>query len=361
MNLTFGSGYFPHLCCLSTFKTSIGLFESVQYVFCHTNSRLDSESPSVPKFNITKLSAKWEFLTIAVSVLLTWYTTAQGQDTSDENARFHFKAGTSYYETGDYELALREFKRSYQLSNHPELQYNISLTHEKLGNLEEAIFALNRYLLEGSDIPNRRTLEMRLTNLKKRLEQERQTIQTKPTKSQPEQESAATTEKMQPAAKVKKVQPDTKAESTHIQTTEERLNNGVQQSERNELANAPANSSDGPVLFGLPLEIVASFVLAGVGAVTFIGFGALSVAENNRLESKCLDNSGAGLCGEDDISTLETMSLVADIGLVIGLVSGAIGVTLFLTREEKNRPYTSWKIAPRLSIDQLGAFTQMRF
>lgn len=90
------------------------------------------------------------------------------RDEASERGRLHFQAAASHYDAGDYEDALREFERAYELSHKPELFYNFSLCHQQLGQLEDAIMYLERYLIEDDEISNRANLERRLTNLRER-------------------------------------------------------------------------------------------------------------------------------------------------------------------------------------------------
>ena len=111
-------------------------------------------------------------------MLLAWSaapSAAAAQD--EEQARLHYRTGASYYDSGDYEDALREFKRSHKLNPHPVLFYNISMCHQHLGNDDEAIDYLKRYLESDAEISNRRTLERRLENLETRQTQRREAEQ----------------------------------------------------------------------------------------------------------------------------------------------------------------------------------------
>ncbi len=105
------------------------------------------------------------FLAIWAALL----TTAPALAQSDERGRLHFQAGASYYEAGDYEDALREFSRAQELSGKPELFYNISLCHQQLGDMEQAIVSLETYLAQVDEIENRTNLERRLANFRERL------------------------------------------------------------------------------------------------------------------------------------------------------------------------------------------------
>jgi hypothetical protein len=92
----------------------------------------------------------------------------------DAQAQIHFQSGRMHFDRGDYEEALAEFESAYQLSGRPGLLYNIYLSHQNLGQLEEAANALRKYLDEGElSEEERRTLTARLANLDERVAEQR--------------------------------------------------------------------------------------------------------------------------------------------------------------------------------------------
>jgi hypothetical protein len=184
----------------------------------------------------------------------------------DAEARRHFETGTSYFTEGNYESALREFDESYRLSGRPGLLYNIALCHERLGNLGEAAEHLERFLSLVEDVDGRDALERRLANLRER--QRRREAERDP----------------QPTARP----PDT-------------------------------------VGGGVPLAAWVAFAAAGVGAVTWGVFGTLAFLEHGSLEDECKITR---TCTEDDVSSLETYSLVADVGMAVTVAGAVTGLVL---------------------------------
>jgi tetratricopeptide (TPR) repeat protein len=83
-----------------------------------------------------------------------------------ERARAHFNAGKSYYEAARYEDALREFNEAYRLSQRPPLLFNLSLCHERLGDLDRAISTLEQYLVDDPTTQDRNVIEERIKNLR---------------------------------------------------------------------------------------------------------------------------------------------------------------------------------------------------
>jgi hypothetical protein len=96
---------------------------------------------------------------ITVSLVLLVLPSAVVAQAADEvedmRARRHYEAGTAYYEVGDYDSALRELERSYEISRRPPLLFNLYMTEERLGHFARAAERLERYLAEGG--PRSRT------------------------------------------------------------------------------------------------------------------------------------------------------------------------------------------------------------
>lgn len=61
-------------------------------------------------------------------------------------AERHFHDGTEWYREGKFDLAITEYRASYEISKLPELLHNISLCYENLGNIEAAISYEQRYI-----------------------------------------------------------------------------------------------------------------------------------------------------------------------------------------------------------------------
>jgi len=102
--------------------------------------------------------------------------------------------------------------------------------------------------------------------------------------------------------------------------------------------------------------VLVSFIAAGAGAATYILFGTMAVVENGRLKDKCLPGP---TCSKDEVSNLRTYSLVADIGLTVALVGGAVGTVLLLTSGKKEEKPVA--VAPWVAPTGFGAVTQVRF
>jgi tetratricopeptide (TPR) repeat protein len=92
---------------------------------------------------------------------------ALGQPIDDgrETAKRDFERGMHYYNLGEFELALKQFKAAYDVAPHADLLFNIGQCHRNLGQNEDAIFFFERYveqLPDGDDAEEVRTLLVEL-------------------------------------------------------------------------------------------------------------------------------------------------------------------------------------------------------
>jgi tetratricopeptide (TPR) repeat protein len=188
---------------------------------------------------------------------------APDQDAGDRRARQHFQSATAYFETGDYESALREFRASYAQSPRPQLLYNIFLCQERLGELDGAIESLRGYLA-SDDVENRDVLEQRLRHLEERR---------------------------------------TRAEA------------GPEEPEGPAPSAPAADGGAGP-----PGWAIASLVVAGVGLIGFGVAGAIVLSEDGSL-SACKPSCAAG-----DVGTIEAAGIIADVSAGVALVAAAVGI-----------------------------------
>lgn len=63
-----------------------------------------------------------------------------------DDARTLFGRGQTAYSQGDYDGAIAQWTRAYEMDPRPLLQFNLSQAYERLGRLEDAITALELYL-----------------------------------------------------------------------------------------------------------------------------------------------------------------------------------------------------------------------
>jgi tetratricopeptide (TPR) repeat protein len=235
----------------------------------------------------------------------------QGQAPEELNegeAQAHFAAARNHFERGHYEEALVEFEAAYELSGRPALLYNLYLTHERLGRLEEAADHLERYLAHAGE--RRELLEARLESIRERLEEQRRRAA----------EAAAS------------------------------------EAEGGDEAVAPPPALDGG---GAPVTAIASFAVGGAGLIAFGLFATLSTIEDGDLAETCGADAGS-YCTDDDVSSLGTYNLLADIGLGVAAVGAALGLIFLLTADGDNDA-EQVTVAPWLGPGLGGAAGRVRF
>src|SRR3954470_20095810 len=88
-----------------------------------------------------------------------------------EAAKAHFAAGSAYYDQANYADAVKEFNEAYRLSKRIDLLYNIAVCYERLAQYDNAIQALQKYLTDKPDAPDRVTIQSRIANLEKRRDE----------------------------------------------------------------------------------------------------------------------------------------------------------------------------------------------
>lgn len=82
-------------------------------------------------------------------------------------ARAHFRAGQAYFQAGDLRRALLEFQASQRDDWRPELDYNIGLTYDRLGDAARAIEAYRRFLVARPGSEEKALLQVRMVTLER--------------------------------------------------------------------------------------------------------------------------------------------------------------------------------------------------
>ncbi|MAQ17219.1 MAG: hypothetical protein CMN30_20795 [Sandaracinus sp.] len=103
------------------------------------------------------------------SALLGAPATAHAQEASDDldqEARALFEAGRVAFDAGRYEDALEHFEDAYARSRRPRLLYNVGLAADRVGDVQKAIRAYDKFLAMVEDSPHRPTVEERLAALR---------------------------------------------------------------------------------------------------------------------------------------------------------------------------------------------------
>lgn len=253
---------------------------------------------------MSALRASLLTLPLALSIVLAPSSSALAQDeptVQDEQARTHFQSGRLYFDRAQYDDALREFEAAYELSHRAGLLYNIYLTYERLGRYGEAADRLEQYLRDDPTVADeqRATYTARIANLRERV---------------------------------------------------------VTDAPLDPVPTAPVEPADEG---GLTALGIAGVVTLGAGAASLIVFaiaGGMALGEDASLADRCGANAGR-TCTEEDVSSLRTMTTVADVTWIAGLGLAAAGATLLaidLTRDRSSET-TRISLAPMIGLGIAGA------
>ena len=224
---------------------------------------------------------------------------------TDQRARELFQKGDVAYSEGRYEEALAAFQEAYDLSGRSQLLFNVSNALERLGRYQEAVDALDKYLASGK-AKDRDVVQKRLANLKKRVEEQKK-----------EQEKLAKEE-------------------------EEKRKKEEEERAKREAAQGNGNGGTGPTGSKQPDKPptpLLPWILIGGGAAVFVTggvFGILTLGARSEAKDGCTDTASGHLCSKEASSAIDrekTFGLVADIGMLSGLVLAGVGTYFLLTNK----------------------------
>jgi hypothetical protein len=223
----------------------------------------------------------------------------------DEDARKHFDAGESYFRASDYDGALREFRMAYTLSKRPLILLNLANVYERMGKLPETVDMLKRYLEEDKSTKERTTIELRLQNLQKRIDEGAKSAPDAGTEPEP----------------------------------------------------APAPSASSPVAPGtssasvpprLPPNRLPAYVSFGVGGAAAIGAlitGIVAQGKYNDADAGCAKTPQG--CSDSEVAPIKNMALASTILTGVAVLGVGVGTWLLVTAKPKSSQAAS--LAPLVS------------
>src|SRR5437764_10282963 len=105
------------------------------------------------------------FIPIVASAVFLCAATARAQDKPVDPkvaAKEHYTRGTSFYDLGRYDDAIKEFEAAYELKNDPAFLYNLAQSYRQAGNHEQAVHFYKTYLRYMPKAPNRADIEEKI-------------------------------------------------------------------------------------------------------------------------------------------------------------------------------------------------------
>jgi tetratricopeptide (TPR) repeat protein len=96
---------------------------------------------------------------------------APAQPDNKAAAKEHYLRGTSYYDLGRYDEAIREFEAAYHFKNDPAFLYNLAQSYRQAGRPEQALHFYRTYLRYVPKPPNKADIEEKIEALEKQIAQ----------------------------------------------------------------------------------------------------------------------------------------------------------------------------------------------
>jgi tetratricopeptide (TPR) repeat protein len=119
-------------------------------------------------------------LIATLSLLVASAAWAEATADTKTAAKEHYARGTSYYDLGKYDDAIKEFEAAYQLKNDPAFLYNLAQSYRLAGNAERALHFYRTYLRYMPKAANRTEIEDRIAALERQVATESKATTTPP-------------------------------------------------------------------------------------------------------------------------------------------------------------------------------------
>lgn len=251
-------------------------------------------------------------------------------------ARELYDKATDSYDHGDYNDALKYWTEAYDLTNATILLYSIGNAHERLGNLEEAIEALEGYKQSVRDREENEVLELRIINLQERW------------KAQQEAEQLR-------QAALERERADAERRETELRAEQERLADELVQERLKEIQRDPK---------GLQAVRWTSIGLAGAALINGTVFSIRARGANDSLKNRCQDVGGSYMCLEQDRNEIrihDRDQRIAAISYGVAGGLGILGISLLFVHPNRDKTLDDIALEPTFYGDGAGARLRWNF
>ncbi|MCS6798721.1 MAG: tetratricopeptide repeat protein [Myxococcota bacterium] len=261
-------------------------------------------------------------MTSALAALLAAAVAAgQSAQSTDDEARMHFRLGRAYHDSGRFLEAAREFETAYRLSQRPQLLYNIFVAYRDAGETARAADALARYIELVPDAEDIATLRARLEVMRRQLAS-----------------SGSASGQPPPSSSTGQGEPGAGATPPSPQRTDAATTtSAAPASDPSGTAAAPSEPEAGTAGIGIAPLVVggAGLAILATAAVT----GVLALGKQSQLDEVCRPVDGRRLCDpasdwESIRNAGETLATVTDVLLVAGVLAVGTAVALHVLRPE---------------------------
>jgi hypothetical protein len=301
-----------------------------------------------------------------VSGVILWCLsgTARRADAAQDSAatasaKAHFKTGTTFYDLGKFDEAIREFESAYEAKSDPAFLFNLAQANRLAGHAAEALHLYRTYLRYVPDPPNLSDIQNNIHTLEKLVSERPATSPGAP----PTMDSSAGytppvgPTSVSPPPPPSAVAPMAAPPGAPPVLAPRPLTPEPVDAQRGAQSAAPV--SDGPPgRTGSSSRRNIGKVLTVVGAGVFAGgiiFGLLAGAQSRKVESAVIFDPAV----ENNGKTFDTLKWV---GLVAGAITAAAGVVLYATSQSapaETTPRTA--LLPLAGPHLGGAILQVSF
>jgi tetratricopeptide (TPR) repeat protein len=290
------------------------------------------------------------FLALGLTFVLLAATAPPARADATSEAREHYQKGTSFYDLGKYNDAVREFEAAYQIKNDPALLYNLAQSHRQAGNSEQALHFYRTYLRRVPKAPNRAEIEGRIAQLEQLVAQKNAAQTAPPNVTMPPAETAPTTPSPPPAANLPPPMPPPVTMAPPPEAAPPTSSAPVYvTSERPEAARAR----------GALLKKIGKYTLIG-GGVFFLA-GAIIGSRANGAANEVNDTAAMGGTFDPAVESRGKAYATAGNSLIlVGVLAGGAGAGLYFYGRHKEKAATV-TATPLASAGMLGGSLRVTF
>ncbi|MCS6797658.1 MAG: hypothetical protein NZ898_03870 [Myxococcota bacterium] len=254
-----------------------------------------------------------------------------GVTLDDARARRHFQAGRSLLDVGRFQQAADEFEEAYRLSGRHELLFNVYVAARDAGDLPRAASALERYLANVPDAPDRANLEARLATMRERVTAEQM----------------AAEQRRQAEELARRREQEARAREAELAAERERF------------ARERARRR------GPPVGAVVLMGVGGAAAAASVATGLLALRKVHDLEEACPNDAcPVGFDLESARAEARSLVRVTDVLWISGLVVAAGGVAWWLLARsggDESRTGAPARATVGCTLEGCGASATWRF
>lgn len=220
-------------------------------------------------------------------------TPTSGEADLDERAQRHWGSGMAYLDEDNYAKALEAFEKAFELSGRPRILLAIAVTHERRGDLAQAIATLDEYLRLAPNAENAASIRSHRGELQAQHDEQLQRM------SDARKDEAAAPSRVE-AGTVPAVARDSTA--------------------------PPGAPVDGESSRGSDTLMWTAYGVGVASGVAAAASGIMAMKEYQGLQDQC----GVGHCSERETRTGRTMAWVSTVLTGVAVVGVGVGVWLTL-------------------------------